>query len=78
MTAKTFFDEKRFLDALSDRLSTEMIVAAEPLVKEAVRKAEVEMRKRLAEMVVGMVASSYDVYRDGQNLMIRVHMEPKK
>lgn len=71
-------NQEAFLASLRAGLNKEMVAAAEPIVKEAMAAAEREMRKRLGEMVVGLLATQYSVMRDGRDLLIRVQMEPKK
>jgi glutamate racemase len=77
MALTSFINEEHFVRTLREHLSKEMIEAAEPVIKEAMAQAEREMRKRLGSMVVGLLATHYNVMRDGRDLLIRVQMEAK-
>jgi hypothetical protein len=78
MALDKIINEENVLRMLRERVTQEMQVAAEPLVRETVNKLEAVMRRRLAEIVVAMVATEIDVFRDGRNLLIRLQTEPKK
>jgi hypothetical protein len=59
-------------------LNAQMLEAAQPALDKAMAEVEEAMRKRLAEMVVNLVRTSYSAYRDGQDLMIRVNFDKAK
>lgn len=77
MSVGGIINEEAFITSLRKTLNKEMLEAAEPVVKEMLAAAEREMRKRLGEMIVGLLATQYSAYRDGRDLIIRVQMEPK-
>lgn len=70
----SFINEELFVKQMRATLNEQMIQAAEPLVKQALGKVEVEMRKRLAEMLVSAVSTSYSLERDGRDIVVRVRM----
>ena len=65
--------DKLIADVLSKTLREELIASAENAIQEALKKIEQDMRARLGEMVVGYLQHNYDVYRNGSDLMIKVH-----
>jgi hypothetical protein len=69
-----FINEELFARQMTEALNAEMLRAAEPLLQTALQNIEVEMRKRLAAMVVGALDTSYRVERDGREIAIRVAM----
>jgi uncharacterized protein (DUF2267 family) len=69
-----YFDEKNFLTAIRRHLELQMHEAAEEVVKEAVRKYEAHVRKEVATAVLSLLETSYNAYRDGRDLVIRVQM----
>ena len=70
----TALTDEQFLEGISVAIRDEMIKAAEPLIQEALRTSEIEMRKRLAEMVVGLIQSSYDLECDRRRMVISVKL----
>lgn len=66
------------LTMLREQATKEMQLAAEPVLREALDKIEATMRRRLAEIVIAMVATEIDIFKDGRNLMIRLQTEPRK
>lgn len=72
MGISSFVNQEALLTHLRDALTKQMQEAAEPALKEAIERIEKAMRQRIAEMVVAMVRTEIDVFRDGRNLLIRI------
>ena len=68
------FSTEHFAEAFRKKLVEDLLSAAQPILEEAVEKARVEMRKRLAVKVVGLIDQSYQLERDGINLRITVKL----
>lgn len=66
------YNPEALLEHLRAALTKEMQAAAEPLVKEAAEKISQAMRQRVAEMVIAMIRTEIDVFKDGRNLMVRI------
>ena len=67
-----FIKEQEFLKVLHEQLNDELIAVAEPFVQEAIKNYERALRRRLGEMVIGMIEQSYSAERMGPNLIITV------
>lgn len=76
MAIGPLINQENFLEQLRSVLTKEMQAAAEPLVKEAAERIVTAMRQRVAEMVVAMVRTEIDVFKDGRNLLIRIQERP--
>lgn len=72
MGMTTMFDVAAVRKNLVKQLNEELLAAAEPVIQDAVKKAEIEMRKRLAAEVIAMVESSVEVCRDGSDIRILI------
>ena len=69
---------KGFLQGLAPALCREMTNAAEPLIKEALKGIEDQLRKRVAEMACAIVESSYVLERDGLDIRITVRLSDQR
>ena len=63
--------------ALKEQMNKEMLEAAEPIIQQAVKNAEKEMRFRLSAMIVSLVENRFDVFRDGRDICIKVLSIPR-
>lgn len=63
-----------FQRILTTTLTAELRKCAEPLIEEAVKDAEKALRKRIGELVLGMIDTSYELSKDGDVLKIEVRM----
>jgi len=70
-----FVDPDRMLKSLQEKMNSEMMAAAEPVIKKAVEEAEKEMRRRLGAMVVGLIEQSFSIERFGSDLRIHVKID---
>lgn len=77
MSGITGMNSELFLKGLQSKINEGLMAAAEPLIQEAVKKIEVELRQKLASMGVGMIDSSYSVERAGHIVTIRVALPEK-
>lgn len=59
---------------LAAHIQQEMIKAAEPLIEAALDEARKHMRKRVAEIAVGVIDHSYAMDRHGADLRIIVNL----
>lgn len=72
-------DPNLWAEKLAQGLRHEMLAAAEPLIEQAVENVRVAMRKRVAEMVTGLIDRSYQMDRDATVITIRVNLaDPKE
>lgn len=71
-STKIILNSDNVLRALQAQLTAEMQAAAEPLIQQAIKDAEVVIRKRTAAMLVGMVEKTVSMQRFGQDLRIVV------
>lgn len=64
---------ENLLEKLRRDLNEEMLEAAEPFLQESLRKIEVEMRKKLAENLIGLVENNMNFHtnRNEINIIIR-------
>jgi len=69
------YDE--LVKALKERMNQEIVKAVEPVIHKAVADAEKEIRKRIGEMAISLLETSYDARRDGRELLIRVELGGK-
>jgi hypothetical protein len=68
------FNQQAFEATLGNELHEAMRKAAEPILQRALAEMEQRMREQLGAMLVGFVTTSYNLERDGRNLLIRVHL----
>lgn len=66
-----------FAEALAGHLRVELQSAAEPIIQQTLDEIETALRKRLAEIVVGLVSSDYSLERDGMFVRITVKLGGK-
>lgn len=76
MATPISLDDENLLQAIRAQLNTQMLAAAEPIVQEALKKAEMEMRRRLAASLIAFIDSQFSVQRNGRDLIITVRREP--
>jgi len=72
-----FFNAEAVQDNLLRKLGDELKDVAEPILQKAMQDMERAMRKRLAECVVGLIQTDYNLSRDGRDLHIKVRFDPK-
>lgn len=53
-----------------ERLNAEMLEAAEPLIQEALKKIEAEMRRQLAASLISVIEHRVAYYHDRQELVV--------
>lgn len=68
--------EGAWAQRLADTMRAELQAAADPLIEEAVEKFRSALRKRVAEMVLGLVEHSYSIDRAASELRITVRLAP--
>ena len=71
----TLFNKEAFEAQLGRVIHSELLLAAEPLVQQALKEIEDALRKRLAGMVVGFITTEYSVERDQRAILIRVQLQ---
>lgn len=76
MDLTAFIDEDRLRASLAKIMADEMMEAAEPIIQQAVKDAEKEMRRRLGAMIISQIDSNFDVTRSAQDIVIRVKHIP--
>ena len=74
---KTIFDVEGVKSMLSSNLNEEMLMAAEPILEEALREMEKEMRKRLSACLIAQIDRTMDVEMSGDILTIRFQRPEK-
>jgi hypothetical protein len=57
---------------LFEALNKELTIAAEPVIKEALREIEIKMRERMAACLISYLEQSFSVERFGKDLRIIV------
>jgi len=67
-----------FTKQLIAAINAQIVAAAEPIIQEALKQAEIEMRKKLAVIVVGMMEKNYSMERFGNDLRIIVRFDDGK
>lgn len=72
MTTTISQGDENLLRALKDQLNEQMTRAAEPLLQKALKEMEEVMRKRLAQVLVEHIESSFSMQRMGRDLVITV------
>jgi len=71
---KPTIDISTFADKLSVAVGEELKEAAEPLIQDCLKKIEDRLRQRLAAMVVGQIKHQYELSKNVNYLVIRVHL----
>lgn len=71
--AKSIIDEEQFLKHLKKHFNDAMIRAAEPLIEEALKKIEAEMKKELGSYLIGFIDSNLVMERMGTDLRIIIN-----
>jgi len=72
----TLINSDAAVELLRDKLNEGLLAAAEPAIKKAMEDIEKELRKRLGEMLISVIDSSYAVERFGTDLRITVRRTP--
>jgi hypothetical protein len=67
----------RFEDKIRSAINSEMRAVANSLVDDAMDKIATDLRKRVGEMAVSILESTYEFSTDGRTLTIRVQMAPR-
>lgn len=70
------FDEK-FLEGLGNFISTELAKTAEPLIAQAIKDVEIQMRQKLGAIVIG-ISKDYRIEAMGDTLQIVVKIGAPK
>ena len=71
----SLINQEVFQSTLSSSIQAALIEAGEREIQKAMSALEVALRKRLAEMVVGLIEQNYSVERDGYYLKIVVRLD---
>lgn len=66
----TTFDMVSLQKSLVSELNQQMLEAAEPIIQEALKRIEREMRQALAARLIGLIESNMSVERYGMDLRI--------
>ena len=67
----------KFEDHVRTAISKEMKAVADSLVDDAMDKIATELRKRVGQMALAVLESTYDFSSDGRTLTIRVQLAPR-
>lgn len=73
--ADTWINSDIMLLAMKEKMSAEMMEAAEPVIRKAVEEAEKAMRRRLGQMFVALLDEHFSMERHGTELRIVVKHE---
>lgn len=76
--ASTIINAEQFSEVMGKVLHEEMIKAAEPFIQSALKDIEVELRRKIAVMVLGQIQTDYDVVNNGMVVHIRVNLSGKE
>ena len=71
----SLINQEVFQSTLSSSIQAALIEAGEREIQKAMSALEVALRKRLAEMVVGLIEQNYSVERDESSLKIVVRLD---
>ena len=63
--------------AMTEELKRQMLAAAEPVIQDAMKEIERGMRERVAAWAMGVIDKNYDMWRNQNELMIRVNLGGK-
>jgi len=66
-----------FRKAMFDVLNKEMLEAAEPIIQQALKDAEKQMREALAQKIIAVISSDYSVERMQNQIVITVKQAVK-
>lgn len=66
----SMINQDNMLLALKEQMNAQMMEAAEPVIREAVAKAEQEMRKKLAHMFISIIDKSFSIEKHRDQLTI--------
>lgn len=67
--------EENFDVLLKEALNHAMLKAAEPIIQQALRDAEREMREKLAQRLIGLIEQNISIQRMGRDLVIHLKQE---
>jgi hypothetical protein len=67
-----------FEKSLLDALNAQLLRDAEPLLQDAIKHVEFELRRNLAANVISLLETSYSCERNGNILAIRVGIPEKR
>ena len=70
--AQTIINNDVFNKQFKEMLNAAMLEAAEPIIQEALKKAEIKMRESLAVRLIALIQDDFDVRRFGHDLHIVV------
>lgn len=68
----SLFNQEAFREMVGNGLNEGLLKAAEPIVERALQEIEAEMRRKLAAMLIGMIEHSYNMERNGSDIVVRV------
>jgi predicted metal-dependent RNase len=72
---KGFINQDAFVQQLAIELKEEMIVAAEPLIAEAMEAFEKQIRAIVAQKVMGLIELNYKAERRENHIVIEILQE---
>lgn len=70
--ATTIFNDDQFMKILKEQLNKEMIMAADPIVKECITKIERTMREAMASRLISLIEGNLSFERMGADLRITI------
>lgn len=70
--AQSFINNEVFKQYMIKKVNEELLIAAEPILQESLKKIEVEMRKQLATNLISLVEHSFSFERYGTDIRIIV------
>jgi len=73
----TILNTEGFKNVMFDILNKEMLEAAEPVIQEALKKAEKEMRAKLAQKIISVIESDYSIEKMQNRIVITVKQAEK-
>lgn len=74
MATISIFNDKAFNEKFKAMMNAEFCAAAEPIIQQAIKEVEIEVRKRIAIKVISLVDKSYSAETNGQVITLRVDM----
>ena len=72
MTPKTYPDDDNMVKAMLAGLNAEMLKAAEPIIQQALKDAERQMRERMAALLIARIEQSVEFHYDRDRLVIEI------
>jgi hypothetical protein len=66
----SIINEGAFRDSIIKQLNADLLAAAEPILQEALKKIEVEMRAKMAQRLIAYMDNNFHIERNGMDLRI--------